>query len=436
MSKGLRLKAQGSKPLPQIFGFPHSAFRFLIFSLFGFWLFALLSCGYPKKLPEPVILVEPKDADSIGDNWVSFVWRKGEFSLFHLEISQDRKFADCLFSDSSLSDSSATQYLPDGLYYYRVRGKTEEIWGEWSESRSFCVGTIELVSEFSLIGYPNSLGIFKSRDRSFALVAEGQAGLAVVEITNPREPRRVTGYSDNENNLCGVGVGEENAYLAYGKKELVILSLSLLPDSVVLVGSNEYSVAYGYDLVVDEEREMVYCAAREQFITFDISDPQNPFDYKKENFPSVRGIEKSGDFLYLACEQLGVFVYQATDSFPIRLSHLDTPYNARDVWCLDTILFVADGRALILVSVADKRNPKILTEIPVKGYAQKITGDKERKLLSLSSGDGGLYLYDLSSLPPRLKGAFSLPYVRCSYLSNNLLLVGERDRGLLIYEVK
>ncbi len=286
------------------------------------------------------------------------------------------------------------------------------------------------VSEVRLRGYPNGMAFLPNSDYLF--VASGQGGLEVIDL---KEKRKVLEYLDFENTCWDVKISESLAFLAYGKKELLVCQISL-PDTIFPIGVNEYSVAYGYSLAYDSLRKKVYCAAREQFITFDVSDPNYPIDIKKENFPSVRGIFFDGEYIYLACEQLGVMLYQATDSFPVRVSSFDSSLNARDLWVKDTFLFIADGRAITIASIADKKRPRFLTSIPISGYAQKITGFNN--YLFLAANEGGLYLYDLSSFPPEEKAHLKEGYVRCVlyHPEKEILLVGERDKGVIIYEIK
>uniref|UniRef100_A0A7C3Z2Y6 WD40 repeat domain-containing protein n=1 Tax=candidate division WOR-3 bacterium TaxID=2052148 RepID=A0A7C3Z2Y6_UNCW3 len=290
------------------------------------------------------------------------------------------------------------------------------------------------LSELRLKGYPNEIFIYEKDGRTYSFVATGQAGLEIIDITKKDSLKKVLEYSDGANSCQDCWVSESLCFLAYGKKELEILKF-FLPETVFPIGANEYSVAYGLALSFDTARNLIYCAAREQFITFDVSDPRYPQDIKKENFPSVRGIYEDGGFLYLACEQLGVFIYQTTDSFPIRVSSFDSSYNARDCWVKDTLLFIADGRYLTIASVADKSSPHFLVSIPISGYAQKVTGFNN--YLFLSCGEGGLYLYDISSFPPVEVGRIDLPYVRCATFlpERSWLLVGERDRGIVVYEL-
>jgi len=427
----------------RIFTIPHLAFGTWR-SVFVIVLFSLF-CGYPKKIPPPVEVIAPGSGETIKSNNVHFQWKRGDFLQFHLQVALDSKFKDIAFEDTAIIDTVCNLFLAQSQYYYRLRGKSEDgQWGGWSETKMITVEVITLIGEVKLVGYPNSIEIveIEKRPERYVLVASGQAGLEVIDLSEIRNPKKVQGYRDNINSLWGVKVSEDGdyGYLAYGKKELEIVELSL-PETILVVGANEYSVAYGYDLEVDEERDKVYCAAREQFITFDISNPENPYDLKKENFPSVRGIcrevggkKKDGDYLYLACEQLGIYVYQITDSFPIKVGYFDTPNNARDVWVKDTLLFVADGRSLTIISVATKTAPFLLYSLPIKGYAQKVFG--ESNYLFLACGEGGLYVYDISSLPPRIIARLGVPYARCVSYKDGFILLGDRDRGLLIYELK
>lgn len=289
------------------------------------------------------------------------------------------------------------------------------------------------IAEIKLRGYPNGMAFLPNSDYLF--VATGQAGVEVISLEEIDKPKKVLAYFDGENTSWDVKVADSFCFLAYGKKELLVCQF-FLPETIFPIGVNEYSVAYGYSLAYDSLRKMIYTAAREQFITFDVKEANYPIDVKKENFPFCRGIFFDGEYIYLACGELGVFIYQATDSFPVRVSSFDSSLNARDLWVKDTFLFLADGRALTIASIADKRNPRFLASIPISGYTQKITGFNN--WLFLAAQDGGLYFYDISSFPLVEKAHLALGYVRCLiyHPEKEILLVGERDRGVIIYEIR
>jgi len=78
----------------------------------------------------------------------------------------------------------------------------------------------------------------------------------------------------------------------------------------------------------------------------------------------------------------------------------------------------------------------LLSTFDTSGYATSlaVSGNK----LALSSGGGGIYLFDVSipSKPQLLQHLTSCGYTNTVKFMDNKLVVGARDQGILIYEIK
>ncbi len=87
------------------------------------------------RIPENNALNQPIDLD--------FTWFNTKGAVkYHLQVANDSKFEDLIFSQDTLSDISMNLniLLPGKTYHWRVRAKSNEGFGAWSEVRTFTTG--------------------------------------------------------------------------------------------------------------------------------------------------------------------------------------------------------------------------------------------------------------------------------------------------------
>ena len=130
--------------------------------------------------------------------------------------------------------------------------------------------TYEVVTSVATPGYAQD--IFVRSDRAY--VADGQAGLAVFDISDPRAPVLLGSVMDSLNEAYGVAANESLAFVAYGYKELLVARIDD-PESLAVVGELEYPQP-GYGFAVALQDSFAYIAADAQFLVVGVADARYP----------------------------------------------------------------------------------------------------------------------------------------------------------------
>jgi len=116
------------------------------------------------------------------------------------------------------------------------------------------------------------------------------------------------------------------------------------------------------------------------------------------NFPTtLRRFDMFENMFFIAAEQVGVCILQMDDFVIDIKAYINTAGEARDVKFVDNMIFVAcQEEGFEIIDVTDIDNPISIFQTDTSGYAQSI--DVDGDLLSVASGGGGLYVYDISDL--------------------------------------
>lgn len=396
------------------------------------YLFAVLTltCIRPLPAPPPVLLETPADDAILNSSEVTFVWQNvTDGTLYVLEVAGDAKFNSVIVNDSTSGNSISVNLKTDGRYWWRVRVQNDKgVWGEWSETMSFVIQRFIVVNTVKTQGYPHDIAIQGNR----AYIADGQAGLAIYDITNPVLPIFLGRIMDSLNVAWGVTVKDSFAYLAYGYKELMIVNIQR-PESLKVVGVLEYpQPGYGYDIAFQDS--WVYIAAGAQFLAVNVTDPRYPNLRFQYYYPrNCRGVVIADNRGFVACEQLGIASWRLDTFPPVQVADFDTPGNARCVVVKDWILYVADGRnGLMVINANEPGNLRELSRIALDGYAHSVTVDDT--LIFVACGSGGIFVVNCANAyKPYLMAQIKTPYAYGIGVitESNYFLVLDRDFGII-----
>lgn len=389
----------------------------------------ILSCHKPLPIPKPVNLLSPLNQSVLRKKTVDFYWQKVDEAIsYQIQVDKKINFIKPLINDSTLTDTSFKSELNDGDYYWRVRSlSADSVWSEWSKTWSFKIERYQIKSVILTYGYAHDVFI----DEPYAYIADGQAGLTILDIEEPENPYIVGNIMDTLHEAWGVVVEDEYAYVAYGSAELWILDISE-PESLWVVGALEYPTpASGYDIFIQDS--LVYIAAMSQFIIANVRDPRYPDLMFQARFPAnVRGVSVIDSFACIACEQLGIYIYNVANLRQTRIiGWCDTKGNARDVFIKDSLAFVADGtNGLVVINIKDKNNPTIIGSLDLPGYARKIFIND---LLYIALGDSGLGVVDITNpASPKIDAIVKTGYAYSVFATDDYIYVANGRNGLTI----
>lgn len=292
----------------------------------------------------------------------------------------------------------------------------------------YVIHDYRLLDYCSLPGYAEDIEI---RD-TFAYIANDQGGLQVVNISDP-ESLYIAGSYISEKSIVGVAVRDTFAYLAVAHSQggLRIVNISRLAQMTFVGEDNWY---YGYDVSAPaNDTAFTYMAGGYWFVVEDVRYPEYPSFVRRFSTPgNAHGIWATESLVYVACEQLGVHIFNLNNPDSTALiSWIDTPSNARNLWMESGLLYVADGRSgLVIIDVSLPADPEIIGIYDTPGYANSVAVDSN--LAYVADGDGGLIVIDVSSpSAPELYGEYSTSYANSVRIQNSVIWIADRDQGLL-----
>jgi uncharacterized protein YkwD len=99
-----------------------------------------------RIVPKTVDLLTPANFTPIAEDSILLVWKKPDASAktYWIEISNEEYFEQAFLVDSTRTDTSfiLKNLKKDENYYWRVKAKNDELWGEFSQTASFYTVTL------------------------------------------------------------------------------------------------------------------------------------------------------------------------------------------------------------------------------------------------------------------------------------------------------
>lgn len=287
----------------------------------------------------------------------------------------------------------------------------------------------EILSTCSLPGYAEDLDIVNN----LAYVADDQGGLQIVDVSNPENPYIIGEYT-SEKSIVGVAVRDTFAYLAVNHTQGGVRIINVAdPETPVFVGEDNWY--YGYNVAAPQNDTMfVYMAGGYWFVVEDVSFPQYPSFVRRFSTPgNVRGIFVIDSIVFLACEQMGLHIFNlAKPDSEALVGWIDTPSNARNIFVKGDYAYIADGRSgLIVVNISNPVNPVFAGQYDTPDYANDIF--VSGNLAFVADGEGGLQVIDIENpADPVSYGEIEIPYANGVYVRHDTIYVADRDMGLVI----
>ncbi len=312
---------------------------------------------------------------------------------------------------------------------------------------------------------------------NFAYVADGIGGLRIFDIANPAAPT-AAGFYDTDGYPKGVAVQGDYAYLTDGSNAL--LQIVDISDPFVPIGLGSFSSLWNevYGIAVSGNYAYV-AAANEGLRIFDISDPATPTDTGYADSGYAYDVALDGDYAYVsgdwrggmriiniadpnAASEAGVFispqntngiaaagdvVYLATTNYGLRTVDVSAPAAAAELGAYNTIAdardvdlsgmnaYVAGSNGLQIVDATDPTAPLLASIHPTSGYATAIDVTGQYAYAGLNSG--GLPIIDIQdSLAPFEAGFFPMTDFSWDVKSDGqYAYVANYLRGLRIVDV-
>ncbi len=290
--------------------------------------------------------------------------------------SSNRLFVILLITLVLLPKISSAQFLdpsqekPDPIFEYLENASNPfsyEIDGNGDHSNVELIGSI-----YNNWGYAYNVAIYGD----YVYVANGEAGLRIVNIFDPDNPIEV-GFYDIDGLVRDVVVSSNYAYVATGYDGLRVVDISD-PANPNGVGSC-YLDGYAIGIVVAGEYAYV-AGYYDGLRVIDISDPTNPNEvgfYDTDG--TVYDVDISGDYAYVADRHEGLRVINISDpTNTVEIGFYNTNGLAYGVNVSGDYAYIADyDEGLRVIDISDPANPNEVDYFDTRGWAHsvKVYGD-------------------------------------------------------------
>lgn len=245
---------------------------------------------------------------------------------------------------------------------------------------------------------------------NYAYVADGNAGLTVVDISAVPQPgnvltyNKVGTYADDVKYSYNVFLDGAALYLASGQSGLTKLDVTVpqAPDFEEqldsIITADDVAVSGNYTCMLDRKRGLrIFDTTNQDYISL-------------SSFLSITGettdLAVSGDYAYIAKKGGTVAVVNIADKdAPILTGITIAATDPRKLFVEGTLLYIADGTAgLRLVNIATPLAPAQLSLTPTSGAAQSVfvLGTKAY----VAEGTSGLQIFNVTNpAAPVLEGS-------------------------------
>lgn len=288
----------------------------------------------------------------------------------------------------------------------------------------------KIISESYNPGYAQSVWVDSINHKNYAFVASGQAGMVIYNIDNPESTYIVAQWMDSMNTCWDVTTLKGYAYLAYGKRELIVIDSQNL-DSLRYIDECSWPTpGNSYDIFI-QDTSNIYIGVQDRLLIAPVSAPAYPEEYDPPHY--VRGVFAVDSFAYLACEQLGVYIMNVKTTPRKIIGMCNSPSNARGLFVSDNTCYVADGRdGLVIIDITNPRQTQIISELDLSGYANRVF--VKDSLAYVACEDAGLSIVNVKNrTQPFLVETVKTSYAKGVFVPDGpYIYVADRDEGLII----
>lgn len=207
----------------------------------------------------------------------------------------------------------------------------------------------------------------------YAYLAFGEAGLQIIDISNPSNPVLVS-TCNTTGPLRDVFVFGNYAYAATSESGLEIIDVSDVANPFITSSYNTGGYTYG----VYYSENVIYLADGSNGLTIiNVSDPLNPVFQSSYRMPvnaNDNDVVVSGIYSYYANNSGGLQILNISNPLmPIVFGVFDENINAYDVCISGDYVYIADySYGLKIFDVANKTNPKLSGSIQSIGLPHRL----------------------------------------------------------------
>jgi hypothetical protein len=290
---------------------------------------------------------------------------------------------------------------------------------------------------------------------SKAFVADGAGGVQVIDIANAAAPRWLGTYatrgSTSDVAFAGGGAGPQVALIA--DSDGGVQSVQWSDDAPAWTGALNPAGASHSDVEVAGSLAVVADGANGVRL-LDVADPASPrllgvfttaglvawdVEVRRDVASVVNGVERRRDLVFVADLSRRFLVLDVTDpQAPSLLAWVATSGDAYDVDIAGDLAFVTDStRGLLVFDIADPARPALLGSASALGSPRDV--EVAGQLAFVAGYGGGLSIIDVSDARhPTRAGTYDRLGIGAAYdvaLAGNLAVVADQAGGVLVIDV-
>ena len=278
-----------------------------------------------------------------------------------------------------------------------------------SESASLTISVLLdspiLLGSFDTTGYAGSVVL--SQDGTKAFVADGDAGLKIIDVSNPSFPALIGEY--NTTGYAGSVVLSQDgtkAFVSDGDAGLKIIDVADL-QSPALIGSYD-TTGYVKSVVLSQDGTKAFAVDGDAGLKIiDIVDPQSPSligSYDTSGYVNSVALSQDGTKAFVADGDAGLKIIDIADpQSPVLIGSFDISDGAYIVYTValsqdGTKAYVTEGYAgLKILDVSDPQSPVFISgyEVSLDANLVVLSQDGTKAFVTDACG-GGLKIIDVS----------------------------------------
>ena len=265
----------------------------------------------------------------------------------------------------------------------------------------------------------------------YAYVADGQAGLQVIDVTDPSNPTIVGGVDTGF--ASGVAVSGNFAFVADYSSGLQVLDITSPATPTVVGGVSMPDVAYNVAISGNYAYVADYFSGLQ---VVDITNPVSPAIVGSASAGAAYGVAVSGNHAYIA-SSYGLEVIDITSpADAVRVGGANTYYSAEDVAVSGNYAYVVDGAGLLIYEITNPANPVLVGSLdtPIFAFSVAIAGD----YAYIADSNSGLQVIDIRNpANPSIVGSADTPGEASGVaVSGGYTYVTTFESGLVILPVQ
>lgn len=232
---------------------------------------------------------------------------------------------------------------------------------------------INFVSVYSTYASTNGVIVLPINFRNYALIADGNNGMQIVDVTIINRPDSVSSF-DTDGNANDITAGYINndlyAFISDYNKGLVVVDIDN-PTNPIPIG-NLIITGLVNTCFIDQSNKIAYVGLESgQVQVYDLSPlPNQPnFLTAIQVSGSIKGLFLSGNFLYVAAGSTGLAIYDVSNPSNAELKSIfNTAGIATDVAVNNNFAYVADSyNGMLVLNVTSPTAPHYKSRFNAQG---------------------------------------------------------------------